>query len=183
MNDPTPKARRRWRVTVWGLMLLPLACAPLFYWLSMADRMTPARRAEEEYHWATNPFREFWPKEGAWVRPGEEVRFKLAKVIGPLSNGEYYGLTWWLTPDGKIHNQWHFESDAGGGEAPAPAELLAQLPTLLKKLPPSDPAAGLTNRVVVVLPIDGCWEVRSYRREALPKVVEDLVNTLKLSGF
>lgn len=55
---------------------------------------------------------------------------------------------------------------------------LARLPALLRALPPSDPAAHPTNRVIVAFPVDGRWIVRSYRNDAVPKEVEDLRKAL-----
>jgi hypothetical protein len=182
MTEPISKARRRWRFPVWALMLVPVACAPVFLWLAQRNRVPPVARGEREHDWTANPLNtEFYPKEGAWVASGDDL-VKLARVEGPW-DGRYYGKSWWVTPDGMIHYMWHYPDDAGGDTVPAPAEALVRLPGLLGKLPPSDPAAGPKDRVLIAFPVKGRWVVRAYHRKALPKEVNDLAKALKAQDF
>lgn len=181
MDEAAPRTRRRWQFRIGALLALPVLCAPAFFWLAMRNRVPPVERWEREYRWCSNPLGPFWPAEGEWVSGGDEL-VKLARVNGPW-DGRHRGQSWCLTPDGMVRSQWHIGIDAGGDDLPAPAAGLAKLPALLRALPPSDPAAGPTNRVLVALPVGGYWTVRSYRRDALPKEVIALAEALDAKDF
>ncbi|HEV3121745.1 MAG TPA: hypothetical protein VGY53_07575 [Isosphaeraceae bacterium] len=183
MTTPNTNSRRLWRFRVWALMLVPVACAPVFLWLAQRNRVPPVERGEREHHWTLDPLNtEFEPKEGTRVASGDDL-VKLARVEGPWGSGRYYGTCWYVTPDAMLHYQWHNPDDAGGDTVPAPAEGLARLPALLRKLPPTDPAAGPKDRLLVAFPSNGRWVVRTYRRDALPKEVDDLAKALNAQGF
>ena len=44
MTQPAARFRLRLRFPVWVLLALPVACAPLFLWLAMSRRISPAAR-------------------------------------------------------------------------------------------------------------------------------------------
>jgi hypothetical protein len=79
-----------------------------------------------------------------------------------------------------IHQAINTGSDEWGRDGPARAEDLARLPALLRALPPSDPAAARSNRVVVAFPVDDRWVVRTYRKDAMPEAFEALSTALSM---
>ncbi len=54
----------------------------------------------------------------------------------------------------------------------------AQLPTLLGKLPPSNPTIGLKARALVAFQKQGAWVVRVYDGANIPQEVTDLGRTV-----
>jgi hypothetical protein len=46
MAERVSASRRWWQVPVWVLLLVPVACAPVFYVLTRPDGVSPATRAD-----------------------------------------------------------------------------------------------------------------------------------------
>ena len=180
--NPLRLTVHNWRIPLWGLMALPLACAPIFLWFAIANRVPPVPRWERENRWTLHPLGEFFPSQGEAVRSPYDDLVKVSRVMAPF-RGEYFGRSRWVTPNGMINTQWHTDADAGGDEFPASAEFLAQLPALLKNLPKSEPLIKPESRLYVAFPIQGVWEVRIYNKADLPKEVIDLVEPLFASGL
>jgi hypothetical protein len=180
MTEPVPKSGRWWQIPVWAIMLVPLACAPVFLiFVRIRDPRGFRPVSAYEHDWAVNPLKErFWPEQGARVEWGDPI-VKVASVSRyQTRGGRYFGYSWWVTPDGVVHDAWHTDADAGGMEKPASVAGLEQLPDLLRKLPPSDPAAEPPGRTILAFPDKGQWVVRVYRRQAEWKAADELIKAL-----
>jgi hypothetical protein len=178
MTEPVSTARRRWQVPLWVLLIVPAACAPVFYYLATRDRISPDERVERQRLWVTNTIkREFSPRDGEHVGAGDMlVILGWAHYKGGY---QYDAESRWLMPDRTIHYERNVGLDAWNGDGLVPEDNLARLPSLLRALPPSDPAVPPSNRVVVAYPVDERWVVRNYRKDAIPKAFEDLVKALE----
>jgi hypothetical protein len=181
MTESVYKTRRWWQVPVWVLMLVPVACTPVFLWFALYgwDPRGLRQPSEYEHDWVRNPVEEkFWPVDGERVKLGDP----LVKIAGVSflnkPYGGYRGVSRWVTQDGMVHEEIHVGNDAWSGDRPASTTGLPQLRSLLQKLPPSDPAAGPLVRSLVTFPDKGQWVVRVYRHDALPKEVEELAKTV-----
>ena len=179
MTEPASKTRHWWQIPLRALMGVPIACVPVFLYVTLHNRVPPLssdERSARESDWVLNPLKKkFWPEEGTWVAQGDPP-LKIASVWYWWDG--YHGTSWWVSPDGMIHNTWHAGTDAGGGSWPASAKGLAQLSTLLRKLPPSDTTDGPKERWLVAFADKGYWVVRVYRGRDAPKEVHDLAKTL-----
>ncbi|MGP0063546.1 MAG: hypothetical protein ACLQGP_08110 [Isosphaeraceae bacterium] len=171
----------RVRFTLRQLMaLIVVIGVVLTTWLALRSRVPPVDPRKREEDWCSMPLHEgFWPKQGTSVSERDRILVKLARVIGPWQDGKYYGQSWWVTPNGMVNYELRSATLVGEGANPAPKEGLATLPALLKALPPSDPTAGLKDRVLVAFPINGRYVVRIYRHSALPSPVDDIAEALK----
>jgi hypothetical protein len=188
MTEGVSAARRWWQVPFRALLLVPVACAPVFYYFAMRDRISPDERVERQHRWVVHArTAEFSPRDGERVEPGDmlvilaEVTDRKSYVVGGGNDRGgygYYARSRWLMPDGMIHFTWNMRLDANDGRVFARADNLAKLPTLLRVLPPSDPAAKVEDRVIVAFPVDGRWVVRTYSGAAVPKEVLDLHEAL-----
>lgn len=176
-HDP-PRARRFGRFPFRVLLALPVVCAPVFLWLASRYRVEPVERWRAEHAWCCEPLGEFRPADGTPVVEGDDL-VKVARVNGPDADGRCYGESWWVTPDGTLHNRWSNGVDAGVGRSSLSGEALARLPALIRALPASDPTVGPRYRVYVAFPVRRWWVVRTYDRRALPRAVDDLMTVVR----
>jgi hypothetical protein len=172
MTQPTPPIRTRLHFPLRLLLALPVACAPLFLWLAMSNRVSPKSL---EDRWIDQPRSEFPIKDGDWAGSGNNIVY-MASVSGPRY-GYYHRVFWTLNPSGTRRARVHGGTDAWTDEKPAPPELSARLPALLRKLPSSVQPVDLGNRVVVAFAVNRRWVVRSYP-DGGPKEVKDLYDAL-----
>jgi hypothetical protein len=176
MTEPASKTRLWWQISLRALIGVPIACAPVFLYVKLHNRVSPDERWARESDWVLNPVKmKFWPEEGTRVAEGGPP-LKIAKVWSWWDG--YHGNSWCVSPDGMIHNTWHSGTDAGSGSWPASTKGLVQLSTLLRKLPLSDTTDGPKERCLVAFPDKGYWVVRVYRGREAPKEVTDLAKTL-----
>ena len=179
MTDQSPGARRWWQVPVWKLLVLPVVCAPVFYYLAMRDRITPGERLHRQWQWVKNGMKgEFPVWEGGRVSPGDPL--VILANVSYKGMHDYFACSRCLMPDGTIHVEINIGNDQWDSRGLVRGDSLARLPALLKALSPSDPAARPANRMLVGFPVDGWWTVRSYRKDAQPQAVKDLFEALEL---
>jgi hypothetical protein len=180
-RDPsgTP-LRARLRFPFWVVLALPVACAPLFLWLAMRERVPPERL---EHQWMYRPSREFPIKDGDWVVPGGDlgyVAFGDAKT--PHTMGEfYYRVVYSLKREGVLECHIHTGIGSRVDSKQAPPGLSARIPVLLQKLPASVQPVDPRNCAVVAFAVNGRWFVRSYPFPG-PKELSDLMNALSPSA-
>ncbi len=184
VTDTVPACRRRWQFPLWSFLIVPVVCAPLFWNLAQRNRVGIPFNPDQMWCWDSSAL--LWPQQGALV--GKEDRFvvKLARVNYNVEQwgrdtNTRPGQIWKLSPDGLVHTTMG-RSGYGYDEYahPAPPQAVAQLPALLQKLPPSDPAAIPGDRLFfVIFPVNGRYEVRTYRRDALPQEVDAIAKALK----
>jgi hypothetical protein len=172
MTEPAPRLRARLHFPVWVLLALPVACAPLFLWLAMRSRISPAAL---EDRWIANPGAEFPIRDGDWAGWGDNLVY-VASVSGPWPGG-YFRVFWSVQPKGELRGRVDGGNDAWTDVKQSPPGLRARLAGVLQKLPPSVPTPDPRNRVVLAFAINGRWAVRSYPGRG-PKEFDDLWNAL-----
>jgi hypothetical protein len=172
MTQPAARFHVRLHFPVWVLLALPVACAPLFLWLALSSRISPAAL---EDRWIANPGAEFPIKDGDWAGWGDNPVY-LASVSGPWPGG-YHRVFWSVRPEGELRGRVDGGNDGWTDVKHSPPGLRARLAGVLQKLPPSLPTPDPRNRVVVAFAINGRWEVRSYPGSGL-KEWNDLWNAL-----
>lgn len=64
-----------------------------------------------------------------------------------------------------------------------PGKALARLPSLTKRLPPSNVGANPRERVIVAFRSGTCWALREYRLDAVPKPAAELAEAIAAEGF
>ncbi len=173
------QSRMRRQVKLWVFLVMPVGCAFIFYATIGPRRVTWKDRLNLESDWVRRPLTtEFLPEEGADVHIGDP----LLKVAWIGEKSTFSGHSWLISPKEMIGDTWHYGFDAGGDRElnPASAEGLAQLPTYLNRLPPSDHATVATKSVIIAFPSNGTWTIRRYRRGTVPSEANDLA---KLLGF
>ena len=185
MTSPARSQGRRWQIRLGVLLVVPVVCALAFAGLSLSTRVSPEERLKEEYRWTYNPIpKRFWPRDGAWVRPGDPL-LKVANVFTVVGTSDRYARSYLITNRGTIQDAYHYADDGGGTDSegyPARAEGFAQLPTLLQKLPPSDPSPPLRNTLYIAFQRDGAWVVREYRANRLFPEAQALAEALGVRG-
>jgi hypothetical protein len=178
MIQATPRFRLRLRFPLWALLALPVACAPLFLWLAMTSRVAQEPQVSIWERWMYHPDREFPIKDGDLVGQGG-ILAHVAFVGGPHGLLDQYSRWFYtLNPDGMLDCDVYTGSDRWLDPKPVPPGLLARLPALLQKLPPSDQSVDPGNRVVVAFAGNSRWFVRSYRHPG-PKEVGDLMSAMR----
>jgi hypothetical protein len=154
---------------------MPIVCALAFYAISEWSRIPPEKPWDLEDAWVRSPLqREFLPREGARVQPGDPL-LKVAEI-----SSDETAHSWLVTPEGMIGNAWYHRFDAGGNSAmnSASVEGLARLPDSLKGLLPSDFPTAVSGTLLIAFPSNGCWVVRRYRLGSVPKQANELATPL-----
>jgi hypothetical protein len=159
-------------------MAVPVACAPVCLLLAELNR-EPEDLWSRECRWCANPLdRRFFLDEGEEAPYDAVVQYSKVEEPDPQS-GRYLGHTRLITADGWVRGlRWAGGLDGSGDRLSEP--ILKHLSALLQRLPPSDRAADPKDRVLIAFPVHRRWVIRTYRRGALPRQVEDLARLIKM---
>ncbi|HEY2157795.1 MAG TPA: hypothetical protein VGH33_19350 [Isosphaeraceae bacterium] len=167
---PAVRDRRRWRIRLSALLLLPVAFAIAFVAITRWTRVSREERMKLEDEWILRPTTtKFWPEDGEWVHAGDPVLKVASFRASPGAFASEPRCTMLVDAWGKVQERVHVTWDRWDKEYPLRPESSDTLPAFLAKLPPSDPAATPADCLYIAYPQWGRWVVRKYRRSAAPK--------------